>query len=113
MKNLTVLNERNQKLAKGIALAFVVLLLMNTDAFAGETESKIRGVYTWLKPVVNAILMILTLVFAGRCLYKIAFKHEQATSDIAMFIVFVVFWGLWALLANEILQLVGGSSQSF
>ena len=110
MKNLS-----SKQITKGLILTAVVMFLfaINADAQTGGTAAAVSNIYKWLKPVVNGVLLIITLIFAARCLFKIAFKHEQATMDIAMFLVFFVFWGAWAIFANDIISLVGGTTQAF
>ena len=85
----------------------IFFLLLTALSQAQSTASRIASVYTWLKPVVSAILIIITLIFAARILFKIAFQQREATGDIAWFIVFLVFWGLWAVFASDILSFLG------
>lgn len=104
---------KSNQLIKNIVTVTILIVLSNHGLPAQSTAAKLTGVYVWLKPVVNAILLLLTLIFAGRCLYKIAFKHQEATADIAMFVVFFIFWGLWATLGSEILNLLGVTGVAF
>ena len=98
---------KNKQLAKSTALFIITEVVLQSSMYAQGTAAKIGSVYAWIKPVLSAILMILTLVFAGRLLYKFAFKHDAAAADVGMFLVFLVFWGIWAYAAQEILALFG------
>ena len=88
------------------------LLLLSLAVFAANAQAqtvagKIASIYGWLKPIVSAILIIITLLFAARILFKIAFQQREATGDIAWFVVFLVFWGIWAIFAPDILSFLG------
>jgi len=91
----------------GAAITALLLGLVDTVFAQGATAGKIAGFYSWLKPIVTAILLILTLVFAGRLLFKMAFRQQEAGMDLAWFIVFLAFWGLWAIFASDILSFFG------
>src|ERR1035437_3342335 len=96
------------KLRKGLALtASAITFTANAVLAQSATASKIAGFYAWLKPIVTAILLILTLVFAGRLLFKMAFQQREAGMDLAWFIVFLAFWGMWAMFASDILSFFG------
>src|ERR1017187_6042257 len=97
--------KKNKK--KAIAISGLLLLTVSTVMADNQTASKIAGFYSWLKPIVTAILLILTLVFAGRLLFKMAFRQQEAGMDLAWFIVFLAFWGLWAIFASDILSFFG------
>ncbi len=91
----------------------VGLFFMSTDAFAGATEAKLESVYTWLKPIVNIVLAILTLGAAGRAIFKTFFKHQEAGMEWVMFALGCIMWGLWITFATEIIENLGGGSVSF
>jgi hypothetical protein len=106
MKNANKLNT--DKFKKAIFLMVsVITFAANTAMAQNATASKIAGFYAWLKPIVTAILLILTLVFAGRLLFKMAFQQREAGMDLAWFIVFLAFWGMWAMFASDILSFFG------
>ena len=86
---------------------FLLFTCIAGQAKAQAVAGKIAAIYGWLKPVVSAILNIITLLFAARILFKIAFQQREATADIAWFVVFLVFWGIWAIFASDILSFLG------
>jgi hypothetical protein len=105
---------RKNKLSQYIQLMLIFgLLLINTYAFAGATESKLSGLYAWLKPIVNIALAILTLGAAGRAIFKTFFKHQEAGMEWVMFALGCIMWGLWITFATEIIENLGGGSVSF
>lgn len=101
------MNTNNKLRNELLTILSALTLAGNTALAQNATASKIAGFYTWLKPVVTAILLILTLVFAGRLLFKMAFKQQEAGMDLAWFIVFLAFWGMWAMFASDILSFFG------
>lgn len=101
------MNTKNKFENQLLMITSALTLVGNTAMAQSATASKIAGFYTWLKPVVTAILLILTLVFAGRLLFKMAFKQQEAGMDLAWFIVFLAFWGMWAMFASDILAFFG------
>jgi len=92
---------------KSNILLIASTVLIQSVANAQSLVGKITSIYAWLKPIVSALLIIVTLIFAARILFKIAFQQREATGDIAWFLVFLVFWGLWAIFASDILSFLG------
>lgn len=95
-----------------IVIVFALLLLCN-NTFAGATEAKLQNFYTWLKPIVNIILAIITLGAAGRAIFKTFFKHQEAGMEWIMFALGCIMWGLWITFASEIIQNLGGGTVIF
>lgn len=91
----------------------IALIFISNEAFAGATQSKLQGFYSWLKPIVNIILAILTLGAAGRAIFKTFFKHQEAGMEWLMFALGCIMWGLWITFATEIIQNLGGGTVSF
>jgi len=91
----------------------IALLILCNDAFAGATQAKLQSFYTWLKPIVNIILAIITLGAAGRAIFKTFFKHQEAGMEWIMFALGCIMWGLWITFASEIIQNLGGGTVIF
>ncbi len=102
--------KKIKKRSRLIVLLLTLIAVADKALGQGATASKIAGFYSWLKPLVTAILLILTLVFAARLLFKMAFRQQEAGIDLAWFIVFLAFWGLWAIFASDILSFFGVSA---
>lgn len=113
MKIITIrMKKLNSKIY--LELVFVLLLVsINNEAFAGATQTKLQSVYTWLKPSVNIVLTILTLLAAGRAISKTFFKHQEAGMEWLMFMLGCILWGLWITFATEIIQTLGGGTVTF
>jgi fumarate reductase subunit C len=92
---------------------FTILLMVCNDVFAGATEAKLQSFYSWLKPIVNIILAIITLGAAGRAIFKTFFKHQEAGMEWIMFALGCIMWGLWITFASEIISNLGGGSVIF
>ncbi len=94
-------------------LVFAIIFFVCNDAFAGATQAKLQGVYSWAKPIVNIILALCTLGAAAVAIYKTFFKHQEAGAVWVMFALGCIMWGLWITFANEIIVMLGGPSMTF
>ena len=93
------------KIAFTLILVFIIGIM---DASAqGNTASHIQQIYTWIKPVVNAILGVLCLIKLAQVVYKAFFAHREFGADLGWALAGVMIWALFNVFANDILSMFG------
>lgn len=110
-QNLKLTNMKKEKSTQYTKIVFTILLLIAIgimDASAqGTTASHIQQIYTWIKPVVNAILGVLCLIKLAQVVYKAFFAHREFGADLGWALAGIIIWALFNVFANDILAMFG------
>jgi len=100
--------EKCNPCTKLIFTLFLLIAIGIMDAAAqGTTVTHIQQVYTWIKPVVNAILGVLCLIKLAQVVYKAFFAHREFGADLGWALAGVIIWALFNVFANDILSMFG------